>query len=458
MRLKNEIVQDGYFWLPGGEGSKIFGTFIMRENENIHIELKGLFEGETTSPDNDIFDTVHGYTDHLGYITFSDCFYTKQDISFGGMSNGSATLLVNHVYTGDLLTNPNDLHLKSLTFRFDHLDEWLSISGIKVERQSSNSEKPNAIYYNKPNPIYFDLGEGFSLSIDFSYSIPGFPNITEAKFTQKAFFNLTSDKPCALSELDKMAHKILRLISLFIGTPLVISDLVAKTFTEDKIIKIFYKSAAYAKKENISFHDMNFLYKHIEGDLGELIRKWSTSHDLLLPSISLYFSSFTGQNALLDARFLSLVQGLETFHRRTSSEKYMDEDLFKKLVEELLNSCPEEHVKWLKGRTMHGNEISLNRRLELLMAPFSNLIGNQRTLAKLARKISTTRNYKTHYDPSAENAAVDGIDMYKLIVFMECLLNLLFLNHINFPIEKLNLRVENNSCKLNKLLKYSLSK
>lgn len=458
MRIKNEIVHDGYFWLPGGDDNKIIGTFIMRENENIYIELKGIFEGDTTSPNDDTFDTIHGYTDQLGYITFSNCFYTKHAISFGGMSNGNATLLVNQVYIGDLLTTPNDLLLKSINFRFDHLDEWLSISGIKVERQSINSEKAHAIFYKKPAPISFDLDEGFKLSIDFSYSLPGAPNLTEAKFTQEAFFNLSSDKPVALSKFDEMAHKILRLISLFIGTPLVMSDLVARTFVEEKIIKVFYKSAGYAKEESISFREMNFLYNHIKNELGELLRKWITSHDLLLPSISLYFSSFTGQNALLDARFLSLVQGLETFHRRTSTEKYIDEDLFKKLLEEVFKSCPEEHVKWLKGRTMHGNEISLNSRLESLMSPFSNIIGGKKNISKLARKISTTRNYKTHYDPSAEKAAVNGIDMYKLIVFMECLLAMLFLHHINFPIETLNLRLQDAFCRLNRHLKYSLSK
>lgn len=94
----------------------------------------------------------------------------------------------------------------------------------------------------------------------------------------------------------------------------------------------------------------------------------------------MYFSTKVGAQKYIDGIFLSLVQGLETYHRRISSEQLMNSDDFNKLVEIILKNCPEENKEWLYGRLRYGNEINLAKRIKSIIEPFKNFLGNDKKI------------------------------------------------------------------------------
>lgn len=139
------------------------------------------------------------------------------------------------------------------------------------------------------------------------------------------------------------------------------------------------------------------------------------------------------------------MQGLETYHRRTCNETLMEADVYNNLVESILEQCPEEHVFWLKGRLLHGNEINLRKRLQHIIEPFQDYFGSGKNRKEFINKIINTRNYLTHYDRQLEQYAVSDEELYKLCLKIEAIFNLCFLKQIGFIDEEIDKLVGQNS-------------
>jgi hypothetical protein len=166
------------------------------------------------------------------------------------------------------------------------------------------------------------------------------------------------------------------------------------------------------KEPKADWHRMLFEYGQISSDASRIINNWISAYETIDPALNLYFSVRTGTHKYLESKFLALAQGLETLHRRTSTEKMMDQDQFQELSEEIISHCPEEHKLWLSGRLMHGNEINLGRRLKGIVEPFKQYVGDREERTKLIRAIVDTRNYLTHYDESNAENVVKGRDLW----------------------------------------------
>ena len=154
----------------------------------------------------------------------------------------------------------------------------------------------------------------------------------------------------------------------------------------------------------------------------------------------------------LDGKFLALAQGLETYHRRTFNEKVMDDLEFKQLVDNIINNCPEQRQKWLKGRLEHGNEISLRKRIQCIIEPFKDIVGTSRQRCKIVNSIVYTRNYLTHFNESLKEKAASGKDLHFLNLKMEALLQLHFLQVLGFTQEQIK-SIFNNCYQLQRKLK-----
>lgn len=121
----------------------------------------------------------------------------------------------------------------------------------------------------------------------------------------------------------------------------------------------------------------------------------------------------------------------------------MDPGEFDSLVAMLVENCPDQHLEWLKGRLMHGNEINLGKRLKRIIEPFKDKLGNSTNRSRLLRKIVDTRNYLTHYNEDLKSKAAHGRDLWVLCQKMEIIFQLHFLKVIGFSNEEIDSVVEN---------------
>ncbi|AUZ57769.1 hypothetical protein PRJ_1148 [Pseudomonas sp. XWY-1] len=460
MRIEEEYKKTGYFWLPGKEERKIPGVLSIVDGGDIELEIVGHFNDEMdVLGEKDDLGRIIGHVEKDGLVTLDDCFYIQKNLAFGGISK--SRILVNRVYSGAAWEKDEAVTFDSFAFSVDCLDSWVNISGISVDHDWENNTA--TISYARPERTVLLLDNGMSLEICFAYTPPGFPNITEAKITQRAYFNLKSEALRDIKEFISTAFKITNLMCFAMDEVVTLKN-VSATSPEiqsdggnGKIyrvpISIYYKSIPFSEKApKKNWHEMLFSFGVIRADAQQVFNNWINAYEYLAPALNLYFSTKTGSQKYLDGKFLALAQGLETYHRRTSSETLMEPGDFEALVAGIIKDCPGEHVGWLSGRLMHGNEINLGKRLKRIVEPFKNHLGKRDQRTKILRKIVDTRNYLTHYSENLKEEAATGRDLWVLCQKMEAIFSLHFLKVIGFTDEEIN-GVVKNSHPLNKKLK-----
>ncbi len=458
MRVKEEIKNSGYFWLPSLPDKKIPGTLFISDGGEIELEVIGLFDespegiNSALSGNQNELERIVGHIEKYGLVTLDVCFYKNRNISSGGISK--SRIHVCRALLGVAYEDKETVQFNTFKFSVEGIDEWVGISGIKVELRLE--ERSATVAYSPPEEVLHHLDNGMKLIITYSYTLPGFPNIKEAKVTQKTFFKLVSEQGRPLDDFISVAHKITTLLCFAIDKTVCIEQVSAasNSFLMDKDkgesrpiwVPIFYASLPFSEVvPKIEWHNMFFTYVQIQANAEQMINNWINAYEEIRPAMSLYFSTKTGAQKFLDGKFLALAQGLETFHRRKFEEKLMEEKDFKGLLETLINLCPEKNQEWLAGRLEHGNEVNLSRRLKSLIEPFNELFGTSRERSKFIRSIVNTRNYLTHFDQSLQSEATKGKELWSLCFKMEAIFQLLFLNILGFTQEEILSVVNGNN-------------
>lgn len=444
MRVEQEYVKSGYFWLPDQDEKKIPGILNVKDGGDIQLEVVGLFG----SFNDDEFDRIIGHIEDDGLVTLENCFYTNKNRAFGGISKSK--LCVHKVLTGVAYDENEVVTFNTLSFSVDCLDEWIGISGINVNHDREHTTA--TISYAPPENISYELDNGMKLEICFAYTLPGSPNTTEAKISQRVYFKLKSEELKPLDHFTKIAYKLTNFLCFAIDTTVALKNLSATSTEiqrnvgkgEGYPVKIFYPSIPFTEKvPSKKWHRMLFTYRTIESNAQDVFNNWLRAYEIMAPALSLYFSTKNGAQKYLESKFLALAQGLETYHRRTSDEQLMDSSEFKDLVSTILKNCPDQHVDWLKGRLMHGNEINLGKRLKRIVEPFKGKLGNRKEREKLLRKIVDTRNYLTHYNDSLKENSARGDELLELCQKMEVIFQLHFLKTIGFSEKEIDSVVDN---------------
>lgn len=444
MRIKEEFRKSGYFWLPSAPDRRIPGTLVIIDGGDIELEVVGLFDESIEGlnralNDKDELKRVVGHIEKHGLVTLDDCFYKKKNIAFGGISK--STIHVNRAFIGVAYEDDEVVLFDKLKFSVEGIDEWIGLSGIKVEHEFE--KRTASITYTPPEEISLILNNGMNLLITFAWTLPGFPHLKEARITQKTYFEISSETKCPLSEFISIAYKITTLLGFAIDNTVCIEKVTAKSddITQDigdrktapVPISVYYASLPYTNKvPRIDRHRMLFVFRQLGEDAGRIFNNWIDAYDVIDPALNLYFSSKTGAHKYLDGKFLSLAQGLETYHRRMSNEKIMDDVVFQELTEQIIEKCPEEYQEWLSARLLYGNEVSLSRRLKSIIGPFKHLLGTSKERNKLIRSIVDTRNYLTHYDAELERKAASGRELWVLCLRMEAIFQLHLLQVLGF--------------------------
>ena len=147
MRVEEEYVKTGYFWLPEKKDNKIPGTLTISDGGGIELEIVGLFDESIRSLNgNDDLSRIIGHIEKDGLVTLDDCFYTKKNISFGSISKSK--VIANRVLSGVAYDKDAKITFNSLSFSVDCFDEWVGVSGIKVDNDWEN--RTATISYKPP--------------------------------------------------------------------------------------------------------------------------------------------------------------------------------------------------------------------------------------------------------------------------------------------------------------------
>jgi len=173
----------------------------------------------------------------------------------------------------------------------------------------------------------------------------------------------------------------------------------------------------------------------IRSELPEVLDTYFAKRELLAPVYELFFGSLFNPNTYPDFQFLSLVQSLETYHRRTTPDaRYLPEDeyleeTYPEIVSSLPGSLPGPLRDKLKGALRYANEWSLRKRLQDLVAeiPVTSIAGDD---PAFVGRVVDTRNYLTHYTEELEQKAWRGHELMNAVEELRRLLAFLLLSEL----------------------------
>lgn len=399
------------------------GTLFVKESGKVQLELVGLFDESVKGinnylNENDNPKRIVGHIEGDDLVTLEDCLYTNKNFSpFGGISKSK--IFAHMAIVGVAYEAEENVSMNTFQFSVEGIDEWVGLTGIKVEHQLER--KTASIEYIPPQDISLNLSNGMKLLVAFSWTLPGFPNLTEAKITQKIYFKLTSEQEHPLSDFISSAFKINTFLGFAIDQPVcmdkvyVTSEAIRKNVGGDRTVPVsmslYYQSLSYTKTEpKIDQYQMLFGFEHIRKDAECIFNKWFDAYHEISPALNLYFAARTGAYQYLDGKFLALAQALETYHRRILNPKKM----------------------------------GLGKRIMELIEPVEDFFGTSEEQKNLKSKIVATRNYLTHYDRRLEPKAAEGEDLWSLYIKMEAIFQLHLLKLLGFADSEIR-SVYNNS-------------
>ena len=461
MRIKEEFKRLGYFWIPSIPDRKAPGTLSISDGGSIQLEVIHLL-GERGATFNDDPKRIVGQIEKEGFVTLDRCSYNN----IGGSGGIFKPLFdVNRAFTGVTYQEDETPRFNTLTFSIEGIDEWIGISHIEADLQFE--KRTATISYEPLVDVSLNLDNGMQLLITprltfgGEFSIPKEEEISpkdyfekEAKVTQKTYFELVSQDARELDEFTSVTQKITAFLCFAINEIVSLDSMSATSDNPHRDIEqgttrmcpenIYYSSWPYSKDEpKINQHNMLFGFQKMTNDAERIINKWIAAYEQIEPALNLYLLAKMGVQPSPKETFLTLAQGLEACHRRTSDEKRMDEVEFKELVKNLIDQCPEDKKQWLDGKLSYGNELSLRDRMKSIIKPFNDIIGTSKKRKELIKSIVDTRNYLTHYNPSLKPRITKGEHLPFLCSKMELLFQLHILQFIGFSQEDIDSIVDN---------------
>jgi hypothetical protein len=439
MRIPNKLIKTGYFWLPATAEARLPGTLKISESGEAELEIIGVFGGTTGMFKNDTnIGRINGVVDGEGPVTLDGCFYRNRHFSSYGISRSA--IHIDRVFIGVHYDDREEIKFSSFKFSLEGFDEWLSVSGIKTKY--GRKFRSASIKFSSPKEIRIKLTCDVDLLFTFEWTIPVGGDIAEAKITQKSLVKLKSRKLLALDDFILLAFRLNNFFCFAMDETVTFTSIIGTSYKlKRKIqnkqfeipIKIFYPSLPFSKTlPDVGLHEMLFRYGQVADNLEKILDKWMQAYERIEPALNLYFASKSGAHKYLEGRFLSLAQGIETFHRRTSKETTMPENEFKSVVATLLGVCPQTRKEWLESLLGYANEVSLRKRLKRMMDPFKPYYGAARERESLIGNIVNTRNYLVHYDKNLEKKALSGGELWGICMKIEGLFQLHLLRAIGF--------------------------
>lgn len=456
MRIKEDLRKSGNFWLPASPDHTIPGTLVISDGGRVELEIVGTLEPPEAFIDafnnNRQPERINGNIESFGHVTLIGCFYRNRNLNLPGQISKSRINAYRAVL-GASYGEDEPLLFNTLQFSIEGLNEWVGINGFSSKIELSS--KSINLSYTLPENISFELTDDVQLDIGFSASTPSSPISQSATIEQKTYFKLKSRSPLELDELLNLAFQLTTFVgfgldaTVSLGSVTATADDLVQDLGEGKKIphklEIIYQSLPFAKEPpKIEWFNMLFGFGAVRERFSDVLKKWFSAYDNIGPALNLYFSVTNGDQKFLENQFLALAQCLETYHRRTSPEKLMDDEVFSSLLETIMQECPEDHKEWLTGRLQFGNELSLSRRIKKIIDPFKQLLGSSNDRSSLIRSIVNTRNYLTHYNHDLEEVASAGKDLLRLCKKMEAIFQLHLLDVIGFTREEI-VSIHNNS-------------
>ena len=441
----------GRWWLPDTPEPKVAGVLSFSQDEGGALELIGLLPRPQSEPDP-----------KTGEVTLPAGLLPRERIVGVAVDGRSFTLercraiawglggFVTENFAPDLilegaLYGPDEpVAFDDLRVRYTQLDAWVTTSGIAYDwKREGDTASGIDIAFRLPEPVPVQL-PNFEFEVDFSWTLKTAG--TSASLVQHAELKLAFGEPIPVERCLDLVYQLRNFIALGVGRPVMptaVRGVVRQAEAGEGHgsdaeqhrpigVNIFYPLPHVPEVKEAHPAEMLFTLADARDRFAQLVENWFAKQELLRPVFDLYFGAIYNRRAFLEQRFLSLTQAIETFHRRTSPATELPAEQHERRIQKILAGAPSEHQDWLSNKLTFSNELSLRRRLKDILSRCPEVVTKLLNKKTFVHEVLNARNYLTHYDPSLEEKARRGMDLYPLTVQLQTLVEMCLLLELGF--------------------------
>lgn len=437
-----EFELKGIWWLPNNENNYIHGILRFIPEDGAYLELMDqLLDYKTYE-----VDIILGRSADGKNITLYKCFELKKTLISSGFL--TSKVFANIVFKGVHFEKEEDIIFTELSCHYSNLDEWAWMNGISLEYTGDNKIE---IKYEYPPVVSVNISEEYTIEIYVITQTPSYSIVQkEASIVQKVYVKLINNKLNSFDEHREKLDHMQNFISLGVGVPVRNINLIGKT-EENKeelqgniiypkvTIYLISKVLSSSYKQVLPPH-MLFSFRAIEEEFHKIIKSWFDMKKTLSPIFDLYFGIIYNSGMYLEQRFLSLVQAIESYHRRTRINNEIDPSKHGERIDNIIQSVDDDYKSWLKGRLSYSNEPTLRTRLIELVRECDSLLKlpSSRKKKSFISKVCDTRNYLTHYDVALSHRVAKEIELLNIITMLKIIIEYNLLVDIGFDKDKTN--------------------
>ena len=405
----------GNFFLPKNKKNEVSGILVFEPDNGITLDLIGSF-GETEPDEQEI---IWGILGNGKRVTLYNSFIISKKISFPGFEIDIYTS--NFIFFDIYFEGKHDLKFSEISAHYSHLDEWLNISGFKID-ENRKDYKIN-VEYSLPSPIDVNLPDNLKLIINLTSK----QRIVQkdAIIRQKAFINFVTPRKRSFDKVLEDVFHFQNFLTLTTQRSIYIKELFGYLRIGNK--KQLHKSQIIFKVYNLPKEEKELLqrdmlvpFKFFSDRFPTIIYNWFDLQDRLETTTDNFFSLYYNPYLYTSDKFLNIARSMEAFHRDNISRKATNMVRFQTVLRNVSSS-----YNWLL-------KIKSKR--------------------KYAEKILKHRNDLTHSNPVIRSKDKRFLELHHLTEDLKFIMSVTLLNKIGF--DKKELKTFLNKTRLYTHLKY----
>ncbi len=446
--MLEDFSYEGMWWLPENSEDKHRGTLKFKHNDNILLSLSGMFKNRVACRHGP--EIILGRTTRKEDITLFKNIEANYELvsgweELGNEELGSSTFICTQIFVGKHFCNQDEIAFRSLSVGFTYLEQWfLPYDTIKTDLR----DEDYMIFAKFPRHYKIEVKSlNFTLFIGHSLS-PKISKNFDFNLNYRLFFQIIPEVPKNLRWYEDIIFNLKCLLTLLIGEPVYTKKIDA--VIEDasdiglKEIKIHYILSNPVIDSNISSWQFRSTFSDLIDDQNKdlfeiVVNNLFEKSELLKPVLELFSTNYYNKSTYLHIRFLTWLHAIEAFHRRVCVGKYLLNDNYKPIYNQLTEAIPKDIAPdfkdSLKSKIRYGNEFSLRTRLKMLRnrepkSWFEFIMGKDKNLIQ---KLVETRNYLTHYDDKSKEDILNDDEIYDVNKKLDALLSFLLLEQMQVP-------------------------
>ena len=370
----------GKCFLPEA-GSEQAVSGILRYSPNrITLDLIGAFDVDAIDDKRFSPITIYGNSESGEYITLFKAIPSNRNIIFNIVSS----FVIDRFFVGDrFIKNQEDCLFNGANFSFTNLNAWFDFPIVKHRAELENQFEC-FINFKDPlcNMLSFDIpSENFTLSevVDYNFINPkDFYTYEEHGIAIKRFYQLDPlyGNLFSANQMRYYAQQICNLLTAIVDNTMyfLYLDLKLSNNKTNSFCRMFFRQRGdILKAKHLTRNDPSILIKQrdIKDTMSDIFDYWFQEQEKLGECINAYISD-RYLPTYMENEFLSVVRGIESYHRFFGGEESKRMSLQNRL-DSVFSLIPDRLLTYLFGEfTSNGKGV--------------------------IRTIVDTRNYYTHRD------------------------------------------------------------